>query len=73
MTSSPIHPDELLAWLSASCQQQDLPVVINDRATISQVAVLLGVHAPAPSKHPKRYPSTHNAPRIDTTTHPMAA
>jgi thiamine monophosphate synthase len=73
MTSTPLHPAELLAWLSASCQRQDLPLIINDPATISQVAVLLGVHTRAPSKHPKRHPPTHNAPRIDTTTHPMAA
>lgn len=73
MTSIPIHSAELLAWLCASCQQQELPLVISDRATISQVAVLLGVRTPAPSKHPKRHPPIHNAPRIDATTHPMAA
>ncbi len=47
MTSNPIQPDELLAWLSASCQRQDLPLLINDPATVSKVAVLLGVRTTA--------------------------
>lgn len=71
MTGTSIHPAELLTRLSASCRRQDLPLVINDPATISQVAVPLGVRAP--SKHPKPYPQTHNTATIDTTTQPMAA
>lgn len=82
MTSNSIQPDELLAWLSASCQRQDLPLLINDPATISlindpatisKVAVLLGVRTPAPSRHSKRLPKTPNAPTIDPTTQSMAA
>jgi hypothetical protein len=38
----PYSRDEFVAWLTASCQRQHVPVTISDPATIAHVATLLG-------------------------------
>jgi len=35
-------PEEIQAWVEASCRAQGVPVKITDRATIQKVVVLLG-------------------------------
>lgn len=46
--ASPARPydhEEFLAWLTASCQSQNVPLTINDPAVLAQVATVLGYSA----------------------------
>jgi hypothetical protein len=60
----PLHErPEFTAWLTASCQRQDLPVTITDPIVIEQIATLLGAN-------PKRRLPVHT--RHTGSTRPMS-
>ncbi|QZA10331.1 hypothetical protein K3U94_14260 [Mycolicibacter heraklionensis] len=43
----PLHERaEFVAWLMASCQEQQVPVTVTDPAVIARIAVLLGPASP---------------------------
>lgn len=54
---------EFTAWLTASCQRQDLPVTITDPIVIERIATLLGAN-------PKGRPPVHT--RHTGATRPMS-
>ncbi|BDX32800.1 hypothetical protein TUM20985_33470 [Mycobacterium antarcticum] len=47
-SARPYGHEEFLAWLTASCQSQHVPLTINDPAVIAHVVALLG--APSPER-----------------------
>lgn len=60
----PLHQrPEFTAWLTASCQRQDLPVTITDPIVIEKIATLLGAN-------PKGRPAVHT--RHAGVTRPMS-
>ena len=51
----PLHErPEFIAWLTASCQRQGLPVTITDPTVIARIATLLGAHQRARPASPTR-------------------
>jgi hypothetical protein len=43
----PLHErPEFIAWLTASCERQGLPVTVTDPAVIARIATLLGTDRP---------------------------
>jgi hypothetical protein len=44
-SARPYGHEEFLAWLTASCQSQHVPLTINDPAVLAQVATVLGYSA----------------------------
>lgn len=45
---------EFIAWLTASCQRQNLPVTITDPTVIARIATLLGAHQRTQPASPTR-------------------
>ncbi|MGO9386202.1 MAG: hypothetical protein ACLP4W_30105 [Mycobacterium sp.] len=42
LSARPYGHEEFVAWLTASCQSQNVPLTINDPAVIAHVVALLG-------------------------------
>lgn len=42
----PYERPEFIAWLTASCERQNLPVTVTDPTVIERIATLLGVIRP---------------------------
>ncbi|KAA1430551.1 hypothetical protein F0402_13300 [Mycolicibacter arupensis] len=50
----PLHErPEFIAWLTASCHTQDVPVTVTDPTVIGRVATLLGADRPARAAKPE--------------------
>lgn len=62
----PLHErPEFIAWLTASCQRQGLPVTITDPTVIARIATLLGAHRPArPAAQTRRTRATRPVSRL---------
>jgi len=62
----PLHErPEFTAWLTASCQRQDLPVTVTDPTVIGRIATLLGAqHRAQPSSHTRQTGSTRPISRL---------
>jgi len=68
MTGQPHDSAVFLAWLRGSCARQNVPVIVADPATISQIAVLLGVTLVADTaRRPAAAP-----PAANSRTDPLA-
>jgi hypothetical protein len=53
MGLSHVPPDELAAWVAASCAEQGIPVRISDPLVVRQVAVLMGRSAGGSRARPR--------------------
>lgn len=42
---------EFIAWLTASCERQNLPVTVTDPTVIARIATLLGANPKTPPVH----------------------
>lgn len=56
----PLHErPEFIAWLTASCERQNLPVTVTDPAVIARIATLLGADRPVrPAGHTRHTGAT---------------
>lgn len=68
------HPDglqlhespEFIAWLTASCERNNVPVTVTDPAVIARIATLLGAGRPArstPRTRRRGYPRPISTPK----------
>lgn len=67
-SASPTRPygdEEFLAWLTASCQSQNVPLTVNDPAVIAHVVALLG--APNPERRSRDSPDGIRRPAVTAT------
>ncbi len=67
-SASPARPyghEEFLAWLTASCQSQHVPLTINDPAVLAHVVTLLG--APSPERRSCDSPESARRPAWSAT------
>lgn len=62
----PLHErPEFIAWLTASCERQNVPVTVTDPTVIARIATLLGASHPArPSAHTRQTGSTRPMSRL---------
>jgi hypothetical protein len=63
LSARPYGHEEFLAWLTASCQCQNVPLTINDPAVIAHVVTLLG--APSPERRSCDSPEGFRRPAVD--------
>ncbi|ORB48048.1 hypothetical protein [Mycobacterium persicum] len=61
----PLHErPEFIAWLTASCERQNLPVTVTDPAVIARIATLLGIdHRPSPAGYTRQTGRTRSMSR----------